>query len=94
MKVIQKLVRNGSSIQLTIPRYVLATLEWLPSILVYVDVAPEIGPNCPCPVCDRPLPETFAPQGPSLRVTRATDEQGTLRNFQPSMMTALPKVKA
>lgn len=94
MKLIQKLVRNGNSVQLTLPRFVLATLEWLPASPVYVDVFQEIGPNCPCPVCDRPLPETFPPQGASIRVTRATDDNGSLQNFRPALMTSLPKVKA
>lgn len=57
MRALQKLVRNGNSTQVTIPRTVLHFLGWLPGEAVILELTDQHTL-----VVRRPGPNEFAPQ--------------------------------
>lgn len=92
MKTQQKLVKNGNSIQVTITRWMLAALEWLPSQAVHLTVVERLFAGYPCPVCHRALPDTFVPQPPSLIIRPALTPDEDARGMKPALMMQPPEL--
>lgn len=57
MRALQKLVRNGNSTQVTIPRAVLVYLGWLPGEEIILELT-----DAKHVVIRRPTPDEFAPK--------------------------------
>lgn len=57
LRALQKIVRNGSSVQVTIPRVILVQLGWLPGATIVVEANDEMTSL----VIRQPTQEDFGP---------------------------------